>query len=218
MHPNGTPMTKRADDWIPTRLSLLSRLRDWDDRDSWEDFFNTYSKLLYNVAVKSGLTDAEAQEVVQETVINVAKKMPTFAYDPAKGSFKGWLLKTAQWRITDQFRRRNAHLPLQTESHEDGGMDPAPTAADASHPEALQIEAQWDDLWTKNLLETALERVKQVADPREFQMFDLAVQRGLTPANVAVKLNVTRAHVYYARYKISRLLRRELQRLEQGNR
>jgi len=55
------------------------------------------------VAVKAGLNDAEAQqEVVQETVISVAKQMPGFRYDPTRGTFKGWLLKITRRRIADQ--------------------------------------------------------------------------------------------------------------------
>lgn len=86
-----------ADELIPTRQSLLSRLKDWEDSDSWREFFQTYWHLIYNVAVKAGLTDAEAQEVVQETLIAVAKKMPNFRYDPAVDSFKGWLLQITRW-------------------------------------------------------------------------------------------------------------------------
>src|SRR2546422_8175240 len=91
---------------IPTRHSLLSRLKDWDDQDSWRDFFNTYWKLIYGAAIKSGLSDTEAQEVVQETVITIAKKINEFKTDPALGSFRGWLLHITRWRIADQFRRR----------------------------------------------------------------------------------------------------------------
>jgi len=71
-------------DSLPTRSSLLSRLRDLGDSGSWRDFFETYWRLLYNVARKSGLADAEAQDVVQDTVIAVARKMPGFHYDPAR--------------------------------------------------------------------------------------------------------------------------------------
>ena len=97
-------MVKNCGDLIPTRSSLLSRLKNWDDQESWKDFFNTYWRLIYEVALKAGLSDAEAQEVVQETVILVAKKMQDFKYDPAVGSFKNWLLHTTRWRINDQFR------------------------------------------------------------------------------------------------------------------
>src|SRR5688572_618544 len=41
-------MVPEVDEFIPTRQSLLSRLRDWDDRESWNDFFETYWKLIYS--------------------------------------------------------------------------------------------------------------------------------------------------------------------------
>src|SRR2546421_7379071 len=99
-------MPKSPEEFIPTRRSLLTRLKQWDDHESWRDFFNTYWKLVYGVAMKSGLSESEAQEVVQETVISVAKKMRDFKYDPAVGSFKGWLLYLTRCRIVDQFRKR----------------------------------------------------------------------------------------------------------------
>src|SRR5688572_10094841 len=78
-----------ADD-LPTRRSLLSRLRNVEDNESWRTFFDTYWRLLYNVARKSGLADHHAQDVVQETVIAVVRKIPEFRYDPVKGLFKQW--------------------------------------------------------------------------------------------------------------------------------
>jgi RNA polymerase sigma-70 factor (ECF subfamily) len=208
-------MTKHVEDWIPTRQSLLSRLRNWDDRTSWEDFFNTYWKLIYNVALKAGLTETEAQEVVQETVITVAKQMPEFKYDPSKGSFKGWLLKTTQWRIGDQFRKRQPCVPLPADPQT--STDQAPTSSGREPGpanELLQLGQEWDELWKENLLDAAIDRVKERADPKEFQMFDLVVRREWPPLKVAQKLDVTRAHVYYARYKIARMIRQEMEKLE----
>jgi hypothetical protein len=99
-------MAEPMDELIPTRATLIQRLKDWQDQSSWQDFFDTYWKLIYGVALKGGLTAAEAQDVVQETMISVAKHMPTFEYDPAIGSFKTWLLNMTRWRITDQLRKR----------------------------------------------------------------------------------------------------------------
>src|SRR5438094_1086402 len=99
---------------IATRRSLVDRLANWDDQRRWQEFFDTYWKLIYSAARKSGLADAEAQEVVQETVITVAKNIDKLKYDPARGSFKGWLLQITRWRIADQFRKRepvNAKRP-----------------------------------------------------------------------------------------------------------
>src|SRR5437763_9804802 len=91
---------------LATRRSLVDRLGNWDDQRRWQEFFDTYWKLIYSAARKSGLTEVEAEEVVQETVITVAKNVGKLRYDPNVGSFKGWLLNITRWRIADQFRKR----------------------------------------------------------------------------------------------------------------
>src|SRR3954465_4453329 len=91
---------------LATRRSLVEKLADWKDRKHWQEFFDTYWKLIYSAARKAGLTEVEAEEVVQETVITVAKNVGKLCYDPAIGSFKGWLLNITRWRIADQFRKR----------------------------------------------------------------------------------------------------------------
>src|SRR2546428_5319163 len=98
-------MAHNSIDSIRTRYSLLNRLKDLGDHASWQDFFDTYWRLIYNVAVKAGLTDAEAQDVVQETVIAVARKIAEFKADPAYGSFSAWRMRLTRWRIADVFRR-----------------------------------------------------------------------------------------------------------------
>jgi len=99
-------MEKRPAEIIPTRESLLSRLKDWEDDDSWREFFGIYRKLLFSFAIKAGLSEQESEEVVQETVISVAKTIKDFQYDPQRCSFKSWLRHLAQKRISDAFRRR----------------------------------------------------------------------------------------------------------------
>src|SRR5690349_17225412 len=116
-------MTPRASDdaveeFIPTRESLLSRLKNWEDSASWQEFFNTYWKLIYGVAIKAGLTHVEAQDVVQETMLGVAKSIGQFKYDPSACSFKSWLMKVTRNRIVNQFERRKRH-PLATDTHPD---------------------------------------------------------------------------------------------------
>src|SRR6266403_103520 len=100
-------MKNDPDELLPTRWTLIERLKNWDDQESWRQFFDTYWKLIYGVAIKSGLTHPEAQDVVQETVISVSKSMHNFKADPAYGSFKAWLLNLTRWRITDQCRKHH---------------------------------------------------------------------------------------------------------------
>src|SRR5262245_59828612 len=94
------------DEFLPTRRTLLSRLKRWDDSESWREFFEQYGRLIHGVALKAGLNDAEAQDVVQETIIIVAKKLPQFQYDPELGSFKSRLISITRHRIDKQFRKR----------------------------------------------------------------------------------------------------------------
>ena len=108
-------MVKTADELTATRTTLLQRLKNWQDQSSWQDFFDTYWKLIYSGALKAGLNEAEAQEVVQETMISVAKHMPTFEYDRAIGSFKAWLLTMTRWRITDQLRLNRTVILVVTQ-------------------------------------------------------------------------------------------------------
>jgi RNA polymerase sigma-70 factor (ECF subfamily) len=91
-------MKNDPDELLPTRWTLIERLKNWDDQESWRQFFDTYWKLIYGVAIKSGLTHPEAQDVVQETVMSVCKHMQNFKADPAYGSFKAWLLGLAHHR------------------------------------------------------------------------------------------------------------------------
>src|ERR1051325_10782463 len=93
----------KPEELIPTRQSLLERLRSWDDQQAWQEFFDTYWQLIFRGAISTGLSASEAEEVVQETVMSVAKHMPKFRYVPAVagGSFKTWLLNLTRWRITD---------------------------------------------------------------------------------------------------------------------
>src|SRR3954471_8166628 len=97
-----------TDSQLPTRQSLLSRLRDWQDQDGWREFFDTYWRLIYNVARKSGLGDLESQEVVQSTFIYLARRMPKFRYDHGRGSFKSWLRVVTRSRISVYWRKERA--------------------------------------------------------------------------------------------------------------
>src|SRR6516162_10953459 len=100
----------RRNESIPTRASLLQRLKDLDDKSSWDEFYDLYHDLIFSVARRAGLSETEAVEVVQDTLLSVAKKMPGFTYDPAKDSFKGWLLTLTRWRMRNQLAKRSRIL------------------------------------------------------------------------------------------------------------
>src|ERR1700722_3138499 len=144
-----------------TRRSLVDRLANWDDQRRWQEFFDTYWKLIYSAARQSGLTDVEAQEVVQETVITVAKKIDKLKYDPARGSFKGWLLQITRWRIVDKFRKRepgNAKRPRSIDDRMTATIERVPDSG------GVDLDALWENEWQQNLFDAAIVRVKKKVD------------------------------------------------------
>ena len=197
---------------MPTRWSLLNRLKNLDDSESWREFFDIYWRLIYGVAIRSGLTDAEAQDAVQETLIVVAKKMPDFKTNSEAGSFKGFLLLITRRRIADQLRKRHA----QPEARPHGADETSRTSTvdRIPDPASYNLDAVWDDEWEKNLIGTALERVKHQVNLKHFQIYDLYVVKGWPVMKVTRTLNVNIGQIYLAKHRICRLLRKELERLK----
>ena len=201
----------RSDPFLVTRRSLVERLANRSDRRIWQEFFDTYWKLIYSVARKTGLSDAEAQDVVQETIITVSRKIDKLRYDPSVGSFKGWLLHMTRWRIADQFRKRAPGYSEQPTIDEDRRTAPIDRVSDGA-----DIDAMWENEWRGHLLEAAMGRVKRRVDPRQFQIFDCYVVREWPAQKVAQQLRVSIAQVYLAKHRISALVRREVEALEKG--
>ncbi len=208
MRSDGSP-----DVFLPTRQSLLSRLKSWEAQDSWREFFETYWRLIFDTALKAGLDDAAAQDVVQETIISVAKQMPGFRYDRAQGTFKGWLLQITKRRIADALRRRYRTGEARRASLDDPGV--AEEVAELPDAQSRELDAIWEAEWKSHLHGAAIERVKRRVKPEQFQMFDLYVLRGWPVAKVAEALGVSRMQVYLARHRIGSLLRRELAQIEE---
>ena len=197
-----------ANEFIPTRQSLLSRLKDWNDQESWRVFFDTYWKLIYHAAIRAGLTDAEAQDVVQETVLSVLKSMPGFEYDPVKGSFKSWLMRLTGWRITDQLRKRDRAIGRKLSPA--GTSTRTATIERVADPAGPGLEALWDDEWEQNLMAAALERVKRKVDPKHYQAYDLYVVKQWPVSRVARTLKLNPGRIYLIKHRINRLIKKEI--------
>lgn len=197
---------------LSTRQSLLGRLKDWEDDRSWRDFFETYWRLIYRTARKGGLSDAEAQEVVQETVIAVARKMKEFKYDPATGSFKGWLKLITRRRIVDQYRKRKPQeVGLADGSSASTGTQAMDRLLDAK---SENVDAAWETDWKQSLLDRAVEVVRTQVSPRQYQIFDLYVLRQWPASQVAASLDISTAQVHLAKHRVQAQIKKEARRLE----
>ncbi|MBI3418209.1 MAG: sigma-70 family RNA polymerase sigma factor [Verrucomicrobia bacterium] len=205
-------MVENRDELIPTRWSLLQRLKDASDEQSWREFFATYRNLIYGVAMKSGLTEAEAEDAVQETVISVARKMPEFKADPAAGSFKNWLLLITRRRIADQFRKRPPMA--ETSAPQPDQTSRTSTVERIPDPAGIDLDAMWNAEWEKNLVAAAMEKVKRQVSLKQIQIYDLYVVQQWPVKKVTSTLGVNIGQVYLAKHRVSRLLRQEIKRIE----
>ena len=185
-------MTNDGDDLIPTRATLLGRLKNSQDQSSWQEFFDTYSKLIYGVARKAGMNDVEAQEVLQATMDSVVQQMPTFQYDPAIGSFKGWLLNLTRLQIVSRSLKRRS-------------------SSDAS---GRSVERLWEAEWRNNMTEAAIANVKRRLDPKKYQIYDFCVKKKWSPEKIAPVFGVSAEEAREAVDSITQMIEAELKRLE----
>ncbi len=148
---------------------------------------------------------------MQETVITVAKKIDKLKYDPAIGSFKGWLLQITRWRIVDQFRKREpggAKRPHVADDRLTATIERVPDA------HVVDLDAVWEAEWKANLFEAAIARAKKKVDPKQFQIFDCYVRKEWPAQKVADQLRVNIGQVYLARHRVSAVLKKEIKALE----
>ena len=178
-------------DSLPTLQSLPSRLRDWGDQAGWHTFFDSYWRLIYHVARKSGLNDAEAQDVVQNTFVYLSRRMPGFHYDPTRGSFKSWLRVVTRSRISEFLRREKGSPQAQRQEPRPGMGDPE--LDELPDPASDCLDEIWQREWEENLVNTALRRVRAKVSSQQLLIFrlaalgDLSLNQGGQPLAVCVE-------------------------------
>ena len=216
-------MTPGEHSSIQTRSSLLDRLKAGDDTESWQEFYRVYGKLVRDFAIQAGLTDTEADEVVQETAIGIARHLPEYRYDPKVCRFKTWLLNLTSWRIKDQLKKRQRAAALTAEPPPNPGQKSVSSCDNTSRtsainrvpdPDVANMDALFENEWRRGLLTAALERVKGKFSLKQYQIFDLLVVKEWPPADVARSPGVSIANVYVTKHRVSAAVKKEVKLLE----
>jgi len=197
-------MANDVDELIPTRASLLGRLKNSKDQSSWQEFFDTYSRLIFGVARKAGLNDAQAKGVLEATVASVADHMPSFKYDPKAGSFKSWLRNLTRLQIVSLTLKGR---PASGEVNKSSAGEPESTAQ--------TVDRVWEAEWKNNLLNAAVANVKQRLDPKKYQIYDLQVNKGVPAEKLAALLGQSVEEICEAKRSIEEMIQAEVKRLEE---
>lgn len=186
-----------VNNWARTRRTLLARLRRTrTDEACWSEFFDAYSRLIFSVARKSGLSHGDSEDIVQVTVLKVSQYIDRFEFDPARGKFRNWVCLITKQQIANYYRKANRQPPIQEVEPDDDAL--------------LEIEDpvnQWEEIWKREYLghvnEMVLAEVKRKVSPKQFQIFHLYCIKEHEVTRIAEILDVTPNEVYLAKNRVT---------------
>ncbi len=197
-------MPSTFDDSLPTRVSLLLRLQDVADHSSWKEFYDRYRRFIFRAALRKGLSQEDAEEVLQDTVISVAKGLPKFTYTTAGSSFKGWLMTITRRKVVDKLRKQGRQVPT--------------TDLDGATVEKIAdddgFEPAWELEWEDNLIQAATDQLRLAVAPRSFQIFDWTVRMGRSTRETAKAFGISVVLVRVTKFRVTHRFKKILHRLE----
>jgi RNA polymerase sigma-70 factor (ECF subfamily) len=189
-----------------TRHSLLARLRQDQDHDAWVEFVEIYAPLVYGLARRQGLQDADAADVTQDTLRAVASAIERLEYDPDKGSFRAWLFTIARNKL-------RTHLARENRRAQGAGSTSMLRALEGHTAPDEDARERWDEEYERSLFELAARRIQRSVQDSTWQAFWQSTVEARDPVDVAGALNMTVANVYRAKSRVIAKLKLEVQRL-----
>ena len=200
------PEAVSDDDILLTRETLLQRVRGQRDQKAWEEFANAYSGYIHNIACRMGLRHHDAEEVGQNVMLQLWKKLPEFEYDVRRGRFRGWLCKVTGNEVKMLLRRRSHDVErLTSEQREE--LSRAIEIAQTTPSEDL-AEREWMNYVTT----LAWNRVQGRLGEKEKSAFEM-VSKGTPVEEVAAILGIATSSVYVYKKRVKDLLTREIMAL-----
>jgi RNA polymerase sigma-70 factor (ECF subfamily) len=190
-----------------TRHTLLAKLRAPGDEAAWTEFVGLYEPLVYRLARRKGLQDADAQDLCQEVFRAVAGAIGR--WDPAGGSFRGWL-RTISRNLLINLLTRQRRQPC-------GSGDSAMQAFLDAQPEPdPDASAVFDAEYGRRLFEWAADDVRGEFTLKTWEAFRRTAVDGRKPAEVAPELGMSIGAVYIARSRVLARLRQRVEQLDAG--
>ncbi len=191
-----------------THTSLLIGLRDRNNDAVWSEFFARYHPLLVAFARRLGLSEQDAEDAAQETLMAFVSAYREGGYDRDKGRLRTWLFGIASHKARDVQRRRGRALVVGDDSGTTGFLDRIP---DDEHASRI-----WDAEWQQAIVRKCLEEVRGQVQAKTFQAFELFALKGWPAERVGEHLGMTENAVWIAKNRVlSRL--RELQKYMEEN-
>jgi RNA polymerase sigma factor (sigma-70 family) len=188
-----------------TSLTLMNLLRQSPkDAGAWDCFVRLYRPKIYGWCRVRGLQEADAEDVAQDVIAILSQKMASFRYDPSR-RFRAWLKTITYHALSDLLAGRHRAVGDQL-------IAPLETVENRA-----DLERRIDELFDRELLELAIERVcERVAAPT-WEAFRLTTFEGHSGAEAARLLGITVASVFVSKHRVQKMLKEEIARLGDSN-
>ena len=190
-----------------TRASLLVRLRDGGDAGAWREFVHLYAPIIYGFARKRGLQDADAADLMQDVLRSVSLAAKRLEYDPARGSFRGWLFTITRNKVFNFLESRRRRIMGSGDSRVQQRLEQQADSDGA-------LSAEWEANYQRTMANQAMERVKGEFQAATWDAFIQTAVEGRTPAQVASRVGLSVGAVYVAKSRVTARLRQEIERMQ----
>lgn len=192
-----------------TRASLILKIADARNARAWDEFARLYQPVVYRLARRRGFQDADAEELVQEVMLAVARAVEGWVSDPERGRFRGWLHRIAR-NLMINFLTRRKHQVWGTG---DSGMQwllEAECESDSAVSQMFEVE------YRREMFGCAAEQVHRDVKENTWQAFWLSTVEDLPALEVARRLGMSIGSVYIARSRVMARLRAEVRRMQEA--
>ncbi len=192
-----------------TRESLLAQIRSPANREAWDDFAQIYRPVIYRLARRRGLQDADAQDLAQRVLMAVASAIGSYEKSNESVRFRHWLRRVARNAIVNALSRRphdraaggtTVQELLMEQPDHDPGSD-------------TQIELEY----RRELYLRAARMVRGDVEPDTWRAFEMTVVENRSIDEAAVELDKPVGTIYAARSRIMRRLREAVRELEKSD-
>lgn len=188
-----------------TRASLLLRIRDPNDCESWNEFANIYRPAIIRTAKIKGLQNADAEDLAQQVLISVANSIKTWEPDSARASFRTWLYRVTRNAVVNALTRRKPDVAAGN-SKVNALLNESPDVRDGS--EQLSIEIR------RETFRYAANEIRDEFQNATWNAFWMTAVEGLSIEQAAMELSKSRGSIYAARSRVMKRLKEMVQGIQ----
>jgi len=165
-----------------TPATLLERVRNVQDTESWGEFVALYEPLLLSYVRGRLAPDTDAQDIVQNIFITLLRVMPTFELDRLRGRFRSWLWRITMNAIIDDARRQRRHK---------AGRSPWTENVADNVPDRDEPDEEWLKAHRRRVLQHVLSLVRGRTQAKTWLCFEQHVLQGRGCIEVAMETGIT---------------------------